>query len=122
MMRASIKHIIAESSIINFCLNLNKRLVSYFYDSWAYGFFKQFNILFHDVVVKYASGSWIIKAIGNICGILKSHDLGWFIILVTLFNTAIMIVSRREIDVFSICARAVFLFFGLILVLKNNKK
>ena len=121
-MNKKIKQVVSESKIIKFCANLNKNLLLYFYNSQIYQFFIKIHNFFVNSILKNVNKSLIISSTKNISKHIKLKDIGWFIVLVVLFNTLAMMFLKKEIDVFSVSARIFFFLLGIILVFKSNRK
>lgn len=114
--------VIGNSKIINFCKNLNKNLILYFYNSATYKIFIAFNKFFRNRVLKCADESIFVKTTKKIAAGIKVRNIGLFVILVVIFNTLAMIALGKEIDIFSICTRVFFLILGVILILRRRKQ
>ena len=115
------KQLITESKIVSFCKNLNKNIILYFYNSATYRIFITFNKFFRNTVLKGADESIFVKTAKKVAAEIKVRDIGLFVILVVMLNTLVMLAFRKEIDVFSICARIFFLLLGVILYVRNMR-
>lgn len=123
MTMSAIKQIIRESKIAAFLSNFTSTFLFYFYNSLLYRFFKKANsAFFGEVILKNANRSLIIKTVRGVFNHLKRRDLGLFIVLTVLFNTALMAFLRKNVDMFSLSARTAFFIFGLVLIFKKNGK
>lgn len=111
-----------ESKIVNFFKGFNANMLTYFYDSHTYKFFKNLNIFFKGVILKNAGNSLIVKSVKGICGYIKLKDIGIFIVLVALFNTAWMLMLKRVIDIFSVLGRGLSILLGSVMIWKDAKR
>lgn len=122
-MKQKLQRVFEGSGIINFFANLNANLLVCFYNSRTYAVFAGMSRFLKDPVGKNAGGSVVLNFARNIAKNTKMWDMGLFIVLVTVFNTLAMIFLRREIDIFSICARVAFFVLGVALFTrKRNAK
>ena len=116
-----IKEIISESKIIGFLKNLDKSILLCFYNSKTYKLFVFLNSSFKNIFLKNATKSLFMKIAKSVIKKTGLKDVGWFIVLVLLFNTLLMLGFKKEIDMFSICARVFFLILGLVLILRERR-
>ena len=111
---------VKESRIIAFFANFNKNLLRYFYKSLVYKCFIKINLFFKNVFLKNTDKSIIINSLRKISRNIKPKDIGFFILLVILFNTLAMVALKKEIDIFSISARVFFFLLGIFLIFKRR--
>ncbi len=116
-----IKKAFTESRIVRFFACFNKNLLLYFYNSGIYKLFVKIKVFFRSAVLKNADESVIIKSTRKVLQEVKLRDIGWFIILVVLFNTLAMVFLGKEIDVFSTAARVFFFALGVILIVRKKQ-
>ena len=119
-MSYGIKQIFRESKIKKLIAGFNKNLLLCFYASRTYGIFKKVNSLFKNVILKNSKESIIIKLIEKAFRSIGLKDVGLFIFLVVIFNTVVMIVFKKEIDIFSISARMLFSILGVVLIVRGQ--
>lgn len=106
--------------IIGFFADFNKNLLNYFYKSLVYKCFTKINAFFKDVFLKNMDKSLIVLSVKKIIKNIELKDIGLFILLVALFNTLAMVFMGKEIDVFSISARAFFFLLSVFLILRKK--
>ena len=121
-MKYEIKQIVSESKIVNFFKRINTEMLLCFYKSRIYGIFIKLLNFFKEQISKNIDKSVIIKGVKYVFKNVSLGDLGYFIILVVIFNTLVMLVLKKEIDIFSICARVFFFCLGVLLACKRNQK
>lgn len=109
-----------DSKIVNFFTGFNKKIIIFFYNSMIYNIFRRGRSVFNEVIIKAAPGSKIIKAIGGALSSIDIKDAGFFIILVIIFNTFMLISFGKGFDAFSMIARIAFFILGLTLILKKK--
>lgn len=112
--------IIENSKIIYFCGNLNKNLILFFYESAIYRIFTAFNRFFKNTILKNTPESVFINSGKKMAMGVSLRGVGLFLVLVVVFNTAVMMALEKEIDIFSICARAFFLVLGVGLIWRRR--
>lgn len=115
-----IKEISSGSKIIGFLKNLDKNILLYFYNSRTYKLFVFLNNSFKNIILKNVTESLFIKTARSMIKGIELKDIGWFIVLVVLFNTMAMAVLRKEIDIFSVSARIFFFCLGIFLVWRGQ--
>lgn len=108
---------IAEGSkIIDFCRDLNKNFILFFYESAIYKVFTALNRFFKNTVLKSANESVFVNTGKKIARRASLGGMGLFFVLVVIFNTTAMVALSKNIDIFSICARVFFLVLGMVLM------
>jgi len=117
-----IKQYLEESRIVNFFGNFDKRLLFYFYNSTTYKLFLRLNAFFRDMFVKNRDRSVLLRAVRKAAENVGPKDMGLLIALVTVFSTFVMILLKKEIDVFSVSARVFFLFLGALLIIWGGRR
>ena len=116
-----LKKLLLESKILDFLAKFNTKLVGYFYKSITYKIFLKINIFFKRIILQNTNNSYFINALKSSKKRFSIKDIGLFIILVLVFNSLMMFIAGREIDIFSVIARIFFLSLGLFLILKKQK-
>ncbi len=111
---------VKESRISAFFANFNKNFLRYFYKSLVYKCFIKINIFFKNIFLKSMNKSLIVTSIKKISKNIELKDIGLFILLVVLFNTLVMVVLKKEIDIFSTSARVFFFLLGIFLIFKRR--
>ncbi len=121
-MNYRIKQIVSESKIVGFVASFNKNMLIYFHKSKTYEVFLSIISFFRRWVLKNVDKSLIVRMARNIYNHTTLKYIGVFIILVDVFNTAIMAFLKKRIDIFSSSARVFFFILGLMLIYCGRKR
>lgn len=119
MLRGVVKAM-GQSRILNFLGGFNRKAVIFFYNSMTYKIFFAASSYINKTIVKAVPTSRLINAFRNVLNFVSIRDVGLFIVLVVVFNTAGIIFLGSNIDAFSAIARIVFFVLGFILILKKR--
>lgn len=117
----NLKQAVSKSKILRFFQMYNTTILDYAHHSRAYAFFINCNRIFKSAITYYQD-SKIIKFVRRISIQMKTKEFGFFIVLVVIFNTLIMLISGNEIDIFSIFGRLFLFGIGVYYILKNKAK
>jgi len=101
--------------------DLTKTIILYFRSSKTYELFVAFNQFFREIL-KAKNTSCTINFLKKLGKQITLKDVGVFVILTVLFNTAARFALNGTFDIFSISSRIFFLFLGLVLFFSRKQK
>ena len=120
MLMWDIERIARTSKILNAVSNLNRNILICFFQSMTYRLFVGISISFGGLISKNYTNSRIMRAISKVARDMSLADIGFFIILVVLFNTIFVAIAKRPMDGFSVAGRVLLIIEGLVLI--SHKK